>query len=209
MATSIVKVLGTQASPFANRVVIALNVKSVDYEFIQEDMSNKSELLLKSNPVHKKIPVLIHGDNTICESLVIVQYIDETWTNGPSILPSNPLDRAIARFWVAYIDDKWLPLMSDLGKAQGEEAKLEVQEKLQEALVPLEEAFVKCSKGKSFFDGDNIGIEIFNVTKTPGLVNWGDRFLEDKFVKGAMLEPEKLVEILKLHLAKREANNAN
>ncbi|XP_049405372.1 glutathione S-transferase U17-like [Solanum stenotomum] len=230
MATSIVKVLGTQASPYANRVLIALNVKSVDYEFIQEDMSNKSELLLKSNPVHKKIPVLIHGDNTICESLVIVQYIDETWTNGPSILPSNPLDRAIARFWVAYIDDKWLPLMSDLGKAQGEEAKLEVQEKLQEALVPLEEAFVKCSKGKSFFGGDNIGyiditlgcilgwikaikimlgIEIFNVTKTPGLVNWGDRFLEDKFVKGAMLEPEKLVEILKLHLAKREANNAN
>lgn len=120
--------------------------------------------------------------------------------------------------------------MSDLGKAQGEEAILEVQEKLQQALVPLEEAFVKCSKGKSFFGGENIGyidialwcilgwikaikimlgIEIFNVTKAPELVNWGNRFLEDKCVKGAMLEPEKLVEIVKLHLAKKEANNAN
>lgn len=108
MATSIIKVLGTPASPFANRVSIALNVKSVDYEFVQEDMSNKSELLLKSNPVYKKIPVLILGENIICESLVIVQYIDETWTNGPSVLPSNPLDRAITRFWVAYIDCKVL-----------------------------------------------------------------------------------------------------
>ncbi|MCE3051947.1 hypothetical protein HAX54_051238 [Datura stramonium] len=230
MEANTVKVLGTQASPFVNRVLIALNVKSVDYEFIQEDMSNKSELLLKSNPVHKKIPVLIHGDNTICESLIIVQYIDETWINAPSILPSDPHDRAIARFWAAYIDDKWLPLMSELGKTQGEEAKLEVQEKLQEALVPLEEAFVKCSKGKTFFGGDNIGyidialgcilgwikairimlgVELFDVTKTPGLVNWAHRFLEDKAVKDVILEPEKLVEILKLHLAKREVANAN
>ncbi|OIT29202.1 PREDICTED: glutathione S-transferase U17-like [Nicotiana attenuata] len=230
MAESTVKVLGTQASPFANRVLIALSVKSVDYEFIQEDMSNKSELLLKSNPVHKKIPVLIHGDKPISESLVIVQYIDETWTNAPSILPSDPHDRAVARFWAAYVDDKWLPLMSDLGKAQGEEAKAEVQEKLQHALVPLEEAFVKCSKEKAFFGGDNIGyidialgcilgwikaikimlgVEIFDVTKTPGLVKWADRFLADKDVKDVILEPEKLVEILKLHLAKREAANAN
>ncbi|KAK4376753.1 hypothetical protein RND71_003049 [Anisodus tanguticus] len=229
MAASTVKVLGTHPSPFANRVLIALNVKSMEYELIEEDMSNKSELLLKSNPVHKKIPVLIHGDNPICESLVIVQYIDETWTNGPSILPSDPHDRAISRFWAAYIDDKWLTLMSGVGKAQGEEAKAKVQEKLQEALVPLEEAFVKCGKGKTFFGGDNIGyidialgcilgwikaikfmlgVEIFDVTKTPSLVNWADRFLEDKAVKDAILEPEKL-EILKLHLTKREVANAN
>ncbi|XP_016443767.1 glutathione S-transferase U17-like [Nicotiana tabacum] len=230
MAASNVKVLGIQASPVVIRVLIALNVKSVAYEFIQEDMSNKSELLLKSNPVHKKIPVLIHGDKPISESLVIVQYIDETWTNGPSILPSNPHDRAIARFWAAYIDEKWFPLMSELGKAQGDEAKEEVKEKLKEALMPLEEAFVKCSKGKAFFGGDNIGyldialgcilgwiktirlilgVEIFDVAKTPGLVGWADRFLAEKTVKDAILGPEKLFEIARLRLARRDAANAN
>lgn len=109
MSGSSIKFLGTRSSPFANRVEIALNIKSVDYEFITEDIFNKSELLLQSNPVHKKIPVLIHGYDPICESLVIVQYIDEiTWTNGPSILPPDPHDRAIARFWADYVDNKVL-----------------------------------------------------------------------------------------------------
>ncbi|CAN1147942.1 Glutathione S-transferase U17 [Linum perenne] len=39
---------------------IAFNVKSVDYEFVEEQFGSKSELLVKSNHVHKKIPVLIH-----------------------------------------------------------------------------------------------------------------------------------------------------
>lgn len=106
MATSRVKLLGVPPSPFVNRVQISLNLKSVDYELILENPQIKSELLLKYNPVNKKIPVLVHDDKPICESLVIVQYMDDTWTSGPSILPSDPYDRAIARFWASYVDDK-------------------------------------------------------------------------------------------------------
>lgn len=107
MAKSDVKVLGSWPSPFVMRARIALNIKSVNYEYFEERLrEGKSELLLKSNPVHKKIPVLIHGDKPICESLVIVQYIDETWSSGPSILPSDPYERATARFWAAYLDEK-------------------------------------------------------------------------------------------------------
>lgn len=109
MASSDVKLIGAYPSPYVLRARIALNIKSIDYEFLQEQFGSKSELLLKSNPIHKKIPVLIHGDKPICESLIIVQYIDEFWSSGPSILPSDPYDRAIARFWAAYVDDKVLP----------------------------------------------------------------------------------------------------
>lgn len=107
MVSSGVQVLGTNYSPFVSRVRIALNLKSVNFEYIEQNLTSKSDLLLGSNPVYKKVPVLIHGDTCICESLVIVQYIDETWTgNGHSILPSDAYDRAVARVWAAYFDDK-------------------------------------------------------------------------------------------------------
>ena len=107
MAKSDVKVLSSWPSPYSMRPRIALSIKSVNYEYIEERLwEGKSELLLQSNPVHKKIPVLIHGDKPISESLIIVQYIDETWFSGPSILPSDPYERAIAHFWAAYLNEK-------------------------------------------------------------------------------------------------------
>lgn len=106
MAKTDVKVLGAWPSSFVLRPRIALNLKSVEYEFLEEDFGSKSPLLLQSNPVYKKMPVLIHLDKPICESLIIVQYIDEVWASGPSLLPSDPYDQALARFWAAYIDDK-------------------------------------------------------------------------------------------------------
>lgn len=107
MANSEVKLLGSWWSPFSLRVGFALNIKSILYEFQQENvLISKSDLLLQSNPVCKKIPVLIHEDRPICESLAIVEYIDEVWASGPAILPSDPYDRAVARFWASYIDNK-------------------------------------------------------------------------------------------------------
>ena len=99
------KLLGLVVSPFAIRVRMALGIKGVSYEYVEEDMFNKSDLLLASNPVHKKVPVLIHNGKPICESLVILQYVDELFA-GRSILPTDSYERATARFWAAYAGDK-------------------------------------------------------------------------------------------------------
>lgn len=96
---------GMWASPFVKRVELALKVKGISFEYVEEDLKNKNpETLLKYNPVYKKVPVIVHNGRPICESLVIIEYIDEVWNNhGPSLLPQHPYKRALFRFWVDFI----------------------------------------------------------------------------------------------------------
>ncbi|KAK7309552.1 hypothetical protein RJT34_06366 [Clitoria ternatea] len=215
MAQTDLKLLGGWFSPFALRVQIALNLKGLDYELIEETLNPKSDLLLQSNPVYNKIPVLLHADKPICESAVIVEYIDETWTNAPSILPSNAYDRANARFWSTYIDDKWFTPMKSLLMAEDDEAKKALFGQMEEALERMEDAFNKASEGKPFFGGDTIGLidiafgsflswlsvieemngrKVLDVAKNPALAQWAETFAADPAVKGILPETLKLLE---------------
>ncbi|KAF6152026.1 hypothetical protein GIB67_010600 [Kingdonia uniflora] len=152
MAKEEVKLFGTWSSPFSLRVTWALKLKGVEYEFIEEDLSNKSSLLLQYNSVHKKIPVLVHNGKPISESSVILEYIDETW-KGHNIFPvDDPHERASARFWAKFVDDKLLPSLWNVFVTQGkeqEEASLVALENLRNIEKELE--------GKKYFGGEMIG----------------------------------------------------
>ncbi|KAD6795355.1 hypothetical protein E3N88_06251 [Mikania micrantha] len=100
-----VLVIGSCVSSFTARFRIALAEKGIKYDFIEEDLTaNKSPLLLKHNPIYKKVPVLVHKSKPICESLIILQYIDETWKQGPPLLPFDPYLKSQAAFWADYIN---------------------------------------------------------------------------------------------------------
>ena len=104
------------------------------------------------------------------------------------------------------------------GGSSPESERVALIEQLAEGLVPLEEAFKTCSKGKSYFGGDNIGytdiavgsfigwikaiekmsgIKVLAEAKTPGLVGWVTKFLSTDAAKKFVPEPEVYVELLK------------
>ncbi|KAG6600158.1 Glutathione S-transferase U17, partial [Cucurbita argyrosperma subsp. sororia] len=202
-----VKLVGFWTSPFVMRPRIALNIKSVHYEFIQETFGSKSPLLLQSNPALKKIHVLIHAGKPIAESSIIVEYIDEFW-------PSPPYDRALARFWGSVVDEKFYePMKASMG-AEGEVKKGLINQGV-EAIGLLEEAFGTLSRGKAFFGGDHIGfidigfglflgwirvaeisngMKLIDAVKTPGLDGWSQRFSAHHAVKDLLPDTAKLLE---------------
>ncbi|XP_034687210.1 glutathione S-transferase U7-like isoform X2 [Vitis riparia] len=146
-----VKLFGMWASPFSRRIEVALKMKGIQYEYIEEDLSNKSPSLLNYNPVHKKVPVLLHKGKPVAESLVILEYIDETWKQNP-ILPADPYEKAMARFWAKFLDEKLWPAAKKVVLSKGEEHKGLIEE-IQEHLKTLESEL----KEKKFFGGESLG----------------------------------------------------
>lgn len=204
-----VKLFAAWSSSFSKRVEIALKMKGINYKYVAENLSNKSPELLKYNPVHKKVPVLLHNGEPICESLIILEYIDEIWKSGTSIFPNNPYARARARFWARFIDEKCSPTIKRIWRSQGEEQEKAVQEAT-EHLETLENEL----KGKKFFGGDEIGlvditatfialwlgvllelagVELLTKEKFPRLCEWVDIYLNCSVVKETLPTREDLL----------------
>ncbi|KAJ8567910.1 hypothetical protein K7X08_020632 [Anisodus acutangulus] len=85
MANDEVILLDFWPSMFGMRFRIALAEKEIKHEYKEEDLRNKSPLLLQMNPIHKKIPVLIHNGKPICESIIGVEYIEELYDSARKI----------------------------------------------------------------------------------------------------------------------------
>ncbi|XP_059435758.1 probable glutathione S-transferase [Corylus avellana] len=208
MADEVV-LLGFWPSMFGMRASIALAEKGIKYEHKEEDVFNKSDLLLKMNPVHKKIPVLIHNGKPVCESLIIVQYIDEVRNDRCPLLPSDPYQRAQARFWADFIDKKVYESSRSLWTEKGEEQLEAARKDFLESFKTLEGELGE----KPYFGGETFGfVDIalisfyswFYVYETfgklsmeaefPKIIEWAKRCLQKKSVAKSLPDEKKVYE---------------
>lgn len=88
---------GASASPFVRKVLVALKIKDLPYEQIQQMPFTRDPEYLKINPLGK-IPTLQENGLTICDSTVICEYLEDTCPE-PALYPRDPGDRARARWY--------------------------------------------------------------------------------------------------------------
>jgi len=82
--------------PYVERAVIALELKKIPYEVVNINLQEKPEWYFVTNPLGK-VPALEQDGKIIYESLVCVDYLDETFNTGKSILPKDSYERAKQR----------------------------------------------------------------------------------------------------------------
>ena len=92
-------------SPFCRKVRLVLAEKRIEVDLIDETYWEPSSEFLRRNPAGK-VPILKIDGLTLCDSQAICEYLEET-VPEPTLMPSDPTERAEVRRLVAWFDDKF------------------------------------------------------------------------------------------------------
>lgn len=221
-----VTLLGHWGSAYVTRVRLALHLKGVRYEYVEEDLRSKSDLLLRCNPVHHAVPVLIHNGRPVCESQIILQYVDEAF-GPPALLPADPHERAVARFWAAYADDVLGAPWEKAYRAGTEKERVGLMRQVVAATGALERGLSECTDGGRkgcFFGGERVGfvdvvlggmVPLVHATveisgdmlfgdgsRTPLLAAWLQRFGEFDAAKAILPDVDRVMDYVRMIHAK-------
>ncbi|TKX27555.1 glutathione transferase-like protein [Elsinoe australis] len=117
------KLFGSCFCPFVHRVWISLELKLLDYQYVEVDVYRKPKLLLDINP-RGLVPALRHGDWGCYESTVLMEYLEDLGQGEP-LLPSDPKLRAVSRLWSDHINRHIIPTFYRYLQAQSQKDQIE------------------------------------------------------------------------------------
>ena len=150
------KLLGTPRSPYAWKVRIALEERSIPYDYVIAPPADPDSNVSKFNPLGK-IPVLVCADGTaVYDSSVIVEYLDGIGSK-PRLIPESFADRIDVKRWQALGDgivDSVVHIIQDQRRAsavqQSAEWYLNHRKKIDAGLATME----KDLGSRAFCHGD-------------------------------------------------------
>jgi glutathione S-transferase len=146
----------TKFSPFGQRVQVALTEKRIPVKVIRVDIANKSQAFLDANPIHKKVPAIVHNGKSVAESLVILEYLEDAFPEHP-LMPTDAYGRSQVRFWSDYIYKAFTNIYSNIRMAPGTPEKQASNEEIVGTLKVIESAMTTFSAEGPFFTGDKFG----------------------------------------------------
>ena len=209
-----IELYSVQACPFAQRTRMVLAEKAIEFELHEIDLSNRPDNWKDISPTGK-VPVLLHKGETLYESAIINQYLDESFPDHP-LMPATPAARARARIWIDFCDSKFLPAMNALmWKSGDEKARVENSAKATAVIHEIEQRGLADNGEGPYWFGTNPSLVDFQFlpfferlpvyeelgnfarpTDTPRLNAWLAAMSARDSVRPAM-QPAKL------HLAKQ------
>ncbi|XP_033328381.1 pyrimidodiazepine synthase [Megalopta genalis] len=79
--------------PYAQRIHLVLDAKKIPYDVVYVNLMSKPEWLLQKSPYGKVPCIELDGGETLYESLIIADYLDEAYPQN-KLYPNNPLAKA-------------------------------------------------------------------------------------------------------------------
>jgi glutathione S-transferase len=98
------KVIGGPASPYVRKVLTALHIKGIEFTIDPIVPFFGNDAFSKLSPL-RRVPVYIDDSVTLCDSSVILQYLEDRWPQK-SIYPKDLSARAKARWLEEYGDTR-------------------------------------------------------------------------------------------------------
>ncbi|SOE98796.1 Glutathione S-transferase [Burkholderia sp. OK233] len=145
-------------SPTCQRVFITLANKGLDYKSVEIDLrlpreERPEEFLAISR--QGQVPALTHNGNTLVQSGVICQYIDDVWPEVP-MMPKSAGEAAYARQWIHFADSEIMDKDIRVVHFEKElERKHQMCKELFNGLVHLD---AELAKKDAFFLGSELSI---------------------------------------------------
>ncbi|MEE2980677.1 MAG: glutathione S-transferase family protein [Pseudomonadota bacterium] len=145
-----------EVCPYAQRTHMALREKGLDYEHTEVDLKNKPVWFEEVSP-YSKVPVLKCGDQVLYESVIINEFLDETFPE-PALMPSDPFLRAQARVWIDYSNTRFIEAIYDLLGAKDAEVQTEQAAKLTACMEYMEDRGLKALGSDPFWLGSEVSL---------------------------------------------------
>lgn len=148
---SVMTLYSDSQSAYSHRVRLVLAEKNITVEIVDVDPRTLSDKIKEFN-THGTLPTLVDRDLQLCESRIIMEYLDERFPHPP-LMPVDPVSRAQARLYLHRVDQDWYRPMETILSGDAE-AAADARKVLQESLLVSAPIF----EAKTFFMSDELSL---------------------------------------------------